>query len=176
MSQLKKIILSILAILAVTGLVACSSTTKTDGDSSSNKTSKEEVTSFQLFDEVGFDSRLTYYHENDTVSKQTTENIVTYSYLEASTKEEAKEIYEANKPNYDYEGVTSSVEFLEDRLVEKLSIDYKKADFKEIGEPLLGMSKNEAQTVKYISFSKSTPLLEKSGYKEVKDLDFQELP
>ena len=67
-NHLLKLSLTILTVCFAFLLVACGQ--------------KEEVTYYQRIDQSNqFDMRLTYYHKGDIVTKQTTENFISYKSL-----------------------------------------------------------------------------------------------
>ena len=71
-------------------------------------------------------------------------------------------------------GLTHKIEYKDDYLTEKLTIDFSKADIEELqSKQLLQTSGN--QKADYISYKETAKLLEKAGYKEVKDGKFEEL-
>lgn len=164
MSSIKKTLLLVLALIPFLVLTACSV--------------KTETSSFQNFNDAGFDSRLVYHHQKDKVVKQTTQNTITYSFLGAKNKDEAKTAIASLTDSSAYEnlkGVTYKIEYKDDRVVEKISVDYEKADLKEVA-PVVGMSASEAEKVDYISLKESTKMLKSAKYAAVKNDDFKELP
>lgn len=56
--------------------------------------SKEEVTYYQRIDQSNqFDMRLTYYHKGDIVTKQTTENFISYKSLGIDESQEEQKCH-----------------------------------------------------------------------------------
>ena len=85
------------------------------------------------------------------------------------TKDTAKEQTEAYAKSIEgIKGLTHKIEYKDDYLTEKLTIDFSKADIEELqSKQLLQTSGN--QKADYISYKETAKLLEKAGYKEVKD-------
>lgn len=184
MFSLKKIN-SLLALGLVLILAACSqaksskdNTTTSPSTTTETTTTVEEKTeehSFQRFDAKGMDSRLIYHHKGDEVIKQTTDNIIFYSYMGMADANIAKEAYQEQAKLYqNVDGITYSIEYAQDRVIEHIEVDYTKAKISEISH-LIGLSTEQASKIAYISFSESKKLLEEAGYKDIKD-QFQNLP
>ena len=91
------------------------------------------------------------------------------------TKDTAKEQTEAYAKSIEgIKGLTHKIEYKDDYLTEKLTIDFSKADIEELqSKQLLQTSGN--QKADYISYKETAKLLEKAGYKEVKDGKFEDL-
>ena len=110
----------------------------------------------------GLEIRLTYYTVGDRVYFQTADNILEYSAL-GVTREAAMERMEPIVKQYQSrEGVTDDVTYEEKRLVEKMTVNFQKADPSAIGK-LPGAQFEGSGEVR---LSKSRPLLEKEGYVE----------
>ena len=70
--------------------------------------------------------------------------------------------------------MTHEIDYKDEYLTEKITIDFRKADIEELQRKhLLQISSN--QKLSYISYKESAKILEKKGYKEVKDGKFEEL-
>ncbi|MGT2667460.1 DUF1307 domain-containing protein [Streptococcus rifensis] len=163
MTFYKKIVLPILTILALIFLSACGF----------NK--EPQSANLQLFDASGFDSRISIDYQGDRITHQSTDNTIYYSYLGLENKEEVENFFQEDMKNYqNIVGVTHSAEFLDDRMVEHVSIDYSKANLTEIAS-ILNMTEDEAEKVDYISYQKTAELLKTEGYTEINDAQFQEL-
>ena len=108
-----KKILSILAAILLIFVAGCST--------------KEQSTTYVL-EKNGVKIELTYYHDGDKVLRQTANNTMNYKEMGA-TKEKLKEALEPMAKQYQgVEGLEEKIDFQDDRAVETLSIDYKKAD------------------------------------------------
>lgn len=156
----KTLFLSFLAVSALFVLVACSSPKKAY---------------FQLIDQnTKQDSRITVEYKGDELLINETNNTFYYKPV-GLTKDTAKEQTEAYAKSIEgIKGLTHKIEYKDDYLTEKLTIDFSKADIEELqSKQLLQTSGN--QKADYISYKETAKLLEKAGYKEVKDGKFEEL-
>ena len=148
----KTLFLSFLAVSALFVLAACSSPKKAY---------------FQLIDQnTKQDSRITVEYKGDELLINETNNTFYYT---------AKEQTEAYAKSIEgIKGLTHKIEYKDDYLTEKLTIDFSKADIEELqSKQLLQTSGN--QKADYISYKETAKLLEKAGYKEVKDGKFEDL-
>ena len=155
-NHLLKLSLTILTVCFAFLLVACGQ--------------KEEVTYYQRIDQSNqFDMRLTYYHKGDVVTKQTTENFISYKSLGIDESQEEQKnaakakIEELSKQYQTVKGIKENIE-----------IDYDKADLKELAS-LPGMMISNEKNAKKISMKASGEALEKSGFKKVENGKFEEL-
>lgn len=181
----------VLILFALLLLTACSQNRR-ENKAESNKEATSAVTttsettaaptpmiethSYQLFDSKGIDSRLIYHYEDDKVIKQKTENIVLYSFLGMTDAKTAQEAYQAQAQQYQgLEGVTYSIQYDSDRMVEHIEVDYEKAKISEIAH-IIGIPSEQASKIDFISFKESQKILETNGYVEIKDNQFQQLP
>ena len=156
----KTLVLSFLAVSALFVLSACSSPKKAY---------------FQLIDQnTKKNSRITYEYKNDELLIQQINNTFYYEPI-GLTKDTAKEQTEAYaKSIKDVKGLTHEIDYKDEYLTEKITIDFRKADIEELQRKhLLQISSN--QKLSYISYKESAKILEKKGYKEVKDGKFEEL-
>ena len=142
---------------------------------------KEGVTYYQKIDQSKqFDIRLTYYHKGDKVTKQTTENFISYQSLgidetQEEKKNDAKAKIEALSKQYQtVKGVKESVSFDEKGIKENIEIDYEKADLEELAS-LPGIMISNEKNAKRISMKVSGEMLEKSGFTKVENGKFEEL-
>ena len=149
----KTLFLSFLAVSALFVLAACSSPKKAY---------------FQLIDQnTKQDSRITVEYKGDELLINETNNTFYYKPVGLTKEAYAKSI-EGIK------GLTHKIEYKDDYLTEKLTIDFSKADIEELqSKQLLQTSGN--QKADYISYKETAKLLEKAGYKEVKDGKFEDL-
>ena len=155
-NHLLKLSLTILTVCFAFLLVACGQ--------------KEEVTYYQRIDQSNqCDMRLTYYHKGDVVTKQTTENFISYKSLGIDESQEEQKnaakakIEELSKQYQTVKGIKENIE-----------IDYDKADLKELAS-LPGMMISNEKNAKKISMKASGEALEKSGFKKVENGKFEEL-
>ena len=156
----KTLFLSFLAVSALFVLAACSSPKKAY---------------FQLIDQnTKKNSRITYEYKNDELLIQQINNTFYYEPI-GLTKDTAKEQTEAYaKSIKDVKGLTHEIDYKDEYLTEKITIDFRKAYIEELQRKhLLQISSN--QKLSYISYKESAKILEKKGYKEVKDGKFEEL-
>ncbi len=154
---MKKIISSIFVALLALALVGCGG-----GGSSSELESKTYVASLN-----GIEMELTYYYSGDKVYKQTAHNVMPYSALGISTKEEAQAMLEPISAEYQgIEGLEEKIEYGDTEAVETLSIDYEKVDFNKLVDgsiPGILMDEGILQT-KTISLKQSEELLIANGF------------
>ena len=156
----KTLFLSFLAFTALFILTACSSPKKAY---------------FQLIDQnTKKNSRIIYEYNNDELLIQQINNTFYYEPI-GLTKDTAKEQTEAYaKSIKDVKGLTHEIDYKDEYLTEKITIDFRKADIEELQRKhLLQISGN--QKLSYISYKESAKTLEKKGYKEVKDGKFEDL-
>ena len=156
----KTLFLSFPAVSALFVLAACSSPKKAY---------------FQLIDQnTKQDSRITVEYKGDELLINETNNTFYYKPV-GLTKDTAKEQTEAYAKSIEgIKGLTHKIEYKDDYLTEKLTIDFSKADIEELqSKQLLQTSGN--QKADYISYKETAKLLEKAGYKEVKDGKFEDL-
>ena len=156
----KTLFLSFLAFTTLFILTACTSPKKAY---------------FQLIDQnTKINSRITYEYKNDELLIQQINNTFYYEPI-GLTKDTAKEQTEAYaKSIKDVKGLTHEIDYKDEYLTEKITIDFRKADIEELQRKhLLQISSN--QKLSYISYKESAKILEKKGYKEVKDGKFEEL-
>ena len=142
---------------------------------------KEEVTYYQRIDQSNqFDMRLTYYHKGDIVTKQTTENFISYKSLGIDESQEEQKnaakakIEELSKQYQTVKGIKEKVSFDKNGIKENIEIDYDKADLKELAS-LPGMMISNEKNAKKISMKASGEALEKSGFKKAENGKFEEL-
>ncbi|MGT2743107.1 DUF1307 domain-containing protein [Streptococcus plurextorum] len=137
---------------------------------------KKEISKryFQL-QTSGTDVRLVYYYEKDTnkVVKQTTDTKIVYA--DAGTdRETVKATVEPLAEAYkNVTGVEHSIDYGETVLTEHVTIDYSKANLKEIG-PLIGVD-TTSNNINYIGMKESAEMLLTRKFTEVKDGKFKAL-
>ena len=156
----KTLFLSFLAFTTLFILTACNSPKKAY---------------FQLIDQnTKKNSRITYEYKNDELLIQQINNTFYYEPI-GLTKDTAKEQTEAYaKSIKDVKGLTHEIDYKDEYLTEKITFDFIKSDIEDLQRKhLLQISSN--QKLSYISYKESAKILEKKGYKEVKDGKFEEL-
>ncbi|EAK8409280.1 YehR family lipoprotein [Listeria monocytogenes] len=152
MNLLKKSTMALFVMVMAVMLVACGG--------------KEETKTFEL-SKIGTESKLTYTYVKDKVTKQITENEVTYAALGFKNKEEAeKALKEISDKFQGVEGVKQGFEYKDDKVIETLEIDYEKANTKELIK-LPGFAAN-GDIEGEISMKASSKMVESQDYKEVK--------
>ena len=125
---------------------------------------KEETSSFEL-NQNGVNSVLTYYYNNDLVTKQTATNTYDLKKL-GVTEEEAKQQIEAVNNKYTaIDGVTASIESKDGTLIQSLTVDYAKAKISELRKAFPQEFTGDGDK---ISFKASKEALLQAGYKEKK--------
>ncbi|MBJ8325408.1 DUF1307 domain-containing protein [Streptococcus pacificus] len=160
----KKIILSVLSLLALVVLVACGSG------------KKELKTSYYQSNQPGVDIRMTFHYDEDkdAIVKQETHTQMDYAGLGVQTADEAKDILDSIAAQYQgIDGVSDKIDYGENSLNEDLVIDYEKVDFKEIAD-IPGVFSNNLENADYISYKQTLEFLEKGGFKEVEDGKFKD--
>ncbi|WP_419893102.1 YehR family lipoprotein [Oceanobacillus kimchii] len=136
--------------VAMFALVACNS---------------EETVKYQA-EEDGILITLTYTAEDDKVVKQVSESEIEYRALGVTTKEEAEELLAPLAEDYqNVDGLTHEIDYQDDKVVEKVTVDYNEADASEIAE--LEGSMFEGDPSEGISLEKSIELIESQGFKKV---------
>ncbi|MGT2757461.1 DUF1307 domain-containing protein [Streptococcus ovuberis] len=160
--KLRKLLVGLVALLGAFALVACGAKTGT--------------ADFQLITEGQMDICNHLEYQGDKITLLETTTTILYSAMEVNSKEEAKEVMEAqNIGAWDgIEGVDHKVEYQDDRIVEVTSIDLAKADLDVLGE-LMPIESANGEKVEYLSFKMTKENFKKRGVKEVKDGQFKEL-
>lgn len=117
----------------------------------------------------GSETSMTYYAEGDTVTKQTTKNVLSYEESGLVDKETAKEAVEPLAEQYrGVTGIEHNIEYGDTELTETLTVDYTKADISEVSK-LAGTSfTGDADNAKKISLKQSVEALKAAGFTEVK--------
>lgn len=108
-------------------------------------------------------TKMTFTAKGDKVIAQTTETNLPYSAIGVSSKEEAKEMFDVMVKEFQgKEGISESIKYEEDRLTEKLKIDYEKADLEEVAD-LPGSQFDESARKNGVSLKKTVKMLEEKG-------------
>lgn len=119
-------------------------------------------------EENGVKIILTYYAKGDTVTKQTSENIIPYSEIGVKTADEAKEQLEELAKSYNkLKGVKDQLVYGEDSVTEKVVVDYTVVDMAKAME-LTGTMTDDGDFSKGVSLKSSIKLLKEQVFKEKK--------
>lgn len=151
----KNLLFCIVALLFVSTLTAC------------NK--KVEEASFES-NQNGITTTVTYQYLDDIVKKQSTKTVIPYSVAKVKDAEEAKKVLSKTANEFKgIKGLEYNLNFEADKVIEDITVDYSKADIKEITK-LSNFSSSDSvnSDVQFISFSKSEKFLESKGFKKVK--------
>ncbi len=162
----KKVLVSLLALVATFFLVGCALVGKV----------AMKTADFQLIQEGQMDVRNHFEYQGDKIVVMETKTTMLYSVLGVKDKKAAKTIMKAQGiEKWDnLKGVKHTVDYQSDRLVEVTSVDLTKADFKELGE-VMPIQTADGKTAQYISYKLTKQNIEKLGMKEIKDGKFEEL-
>lgn len=127
----------------------------------------ENTVTLQL-EQAGVIVKLTYKADGDMVYEQTADNEMLYSAIGVTTPEEAEEIMADVTAEYqEVEGVTHNIEYLEDKMVESLTVNFEEADLNEVGQ--LTGSEFEGNVSNGISLQQSVQMLLDQGYEIVEE-------
>ena len=158
---MKTFVLSFLTIFTLLFLAACSSSPK--------------KAYFQLIDQkTKQDSRITLEYKGDDLLNNETSNVFYYEPI-GLTKDTAKERIGGYMQTLEnIKGLTNKIEYKDDHLTQKMTMDFSKADISELKSKQLIQTDGD-QKANYISYKETVKSLEASGYKEVKDGKFENL-
>lgn len=149
---LKKWLRCVLLGLIFFALVACQSA--------------DESTTKLVYDEDGFTNEIVLIAEGDKVIEQTSKTETTYEALGVSTAEEAEEMMAEFLVGYDStEGVKHQIDYLDDHLVESVTVNYDAVDIDEMSE--LAGSFADGDASKGVSLKLTVEMMEEVGYKIV---------
>src|SRR5699024_7302696 len=113
----------------------------------------EESRTFEL-EEDGTYTEITYHFKGDKVSREEVHTEIDYNLINAANKEEAEaSLADFTEAFQGIDGLKHDMEFLEDKVIETLDIDYGQLDFAEV-EGLPGME-FDGDTENGISMKKS---------------------
>lgn len=114
---------------------------------------------------------VTLYYQDDVVKKQVTKTEIPYSsslYGGASKEEIKQAVDNALKNSEGLEGFTDTVEYLEDKIVESVVVDYEKIDFDKAAKALPNLfpdyGENSDAKIKFVSFKKTDENMIKEGF------------
>jgi len=116
-------------------------------------------------EESGVQSTVTFKHKDDEITEQTSESIIPYDMLGVSSKEEAEGIFDLMGDEMDnLSGISFDIKYKKDELIQKVVVDYEKADFGEMFD-FASMFTNEelGQTT---SMEEMDKMLKDQGYQE----------
>lgn len=162
-------------------LVACSGNKKELSNTSAKQeevpsTSEKEVELskryFQLL-ETGSDARITVFYEKDSdiVVKQIFESKLVYADL--GVDKETLKTMETDAEKHTKNGIEYTVNFEEEFATELLTVDYSKADPKDIND-LPGVQTTTNNTSQ-IGMKETAELIKSDGFEEITDGNFKEL-
>lgn len=175
----------VLAILFITGLVLAgcgqkdnnttTTTSSTSKETTTTATTTAPTTTAATDDEKktvleqsakGVTSRVIMYSKGDVLVKQTTENIYNVKEMETqATEEQIKTQLEAAFAAYKrVEGISSSVEIKDGKVIQNFTVDYSKTDFAKLKEIVPSFKPKDDNTV---SYEVTKNFLVKEGFKEV---------
>ena len=130
--------------------------------------SAEETTTTLVFDEGGFYNEIVLIAEGDKVIEQTSKTERTYEDLGVSTAEEAEEMLAEFLVGYDStEGLTHQIDYLDDHLVESVTVNYDAVDIDEMSELAGSFVEGDASKSKDVSLKLTVEMFEEMGFKIV---------
>lgn len=133
-------------------------------------TSDEEESKTFVYEQEGYVNELVYYYIGDEVQRQTSETEMTYEALGVAGEEEAREALDAIGAQYnEVEGVTQSIEYGEEGIVEKLEVDYSVANLGDVVNLEEESFEEDASEADYISMEGSEEQLLDEGYELVEE-------
>ena len=128
--------------------------------------SDKKTTTTLIYDEFGFTNEIVLIAEGDKVIEETLRTETSYEDLFVSTAEEAEEIMAEFMVDYDsIEGVTHQIDYLDDRLVQSVTVNYDAVDIDEVSE--LAGSFVDGDASKGVSLKLTVEMFEEMGYKIV---------
>src|SRR5699024_372002 len=153
---------TLICIILLTALLtACGSNNEKEQNNSEVKTVTLKRVQEDSYTEI------VYTAKNELDIKQTIKNVTAYKNLEISSKKEAKELLEEDIDQFQNEnGLKHDYKFNDDALIEELTIDYEKADIKNINNLIDPIFEDEFK--KENSLKKSNDELEAEGFKVIK--------
>ena len=148
MKKMKRLITVVLAMLLAVTVMACA---------------EQEAT--YVLEQNGTTITVVYTAKGDIVQKQSTHTEMPYTAVGITTAAEAEAMFEPFAATYQgIEGLTHSIEYKDDMVVENLEIDYQKVNLEDVKE-LMGMSFDDnAKNGAKISLKRSGEMLETQGY------------
>ena len=131
--------------------------------------SDKETTTTLIYDEFGLTNEIVLIAEGDKVIEQTSKTETTYEALGVSTAEEAEEMIAEFLVGYDStEGVKHQIDYLDDCLVESVTVNYDAVDIDEMSE-LAGSAGSfaDGDASKGVSLKLTVEMMEEMGFKIV---------
>ncbi|GGP08083.1 DUF1307 domain-containing protein [Oceanobacillus neutriphilus] len=126
----------------------------------------ENIVTLQL-EQGGVTVKLTYKADGDTVYEQTANNEVLYSALGVSTPGEAEEMMAESAEEFQgIEGVTHNFEYLDDKIMETLTVNFDEADLYEVSQ-MTGSDYEGDLSMSRVSLQQSVQMLQAEGYEIV---------
>ncbi len=114
-------------------------------------------------DQEGMVSKIAYKAEGDRVIEQTADSIIPYDLLEIADKEEAEAMFAEGVAQYqDVEGVSHSIDYQDDQIVETTKVDFETTDPDDFAELSGAMMEDGASD--FISLQRSVQMLQEQGY------------
>lgn len=148
---MKKALIGFLAVIGVLFLASCSSG------------AKEETKTFTM-DQNGVSMELVFTYEGDKVKTQTANNVMPYSAIGVTTKEEAQTVLDPIAKKYQQvKGLDYSLDYTDSEATESLTINYDELDY-DSAKQLPGVS-FEGNTENGISMERKEEMLLDQGYK-----------
>lgn len=116
----------------------------------------------------GVKIQMVYSYMGDLVLKQTTTSIGNYAAMGIDSKEQAQEALASVVEQFsNVKGVTHTIDYQEDQLIESTEVDYSKADLQEVAKLTGSIVDEGSENAKFVSMSQSEKLLLDSGYTKV---------
>lgn len=144
---------------------AAEETESEETDAGESAATGEEESKTFVMEEEGYINELVYYHTDDQVQRQTSESEITYEALAVENEDEARSLLEDEAVDYSsVDGVKHSIEYSEDRIIERLEVDYTVADLGEIASLESAEFDEEAEDAQFISMEESEEQLLSAGY------------
>lgn len=141
-----------------------------DAAADEDATAGEEESKTFVYEEEGSYNELVYYYIGDEVQRQTSLSEIDYEALNVSGEEEARELFEAGSADYsETEGVTHSIEYGEDGIVENLEVDYTEANLAEVAGLEGSEFEEGAEDAQFISMERSEEQVLAGGYELVEE-------
>lgn len=148
---MKKALIGFLAVIGVLFFASCSSG------------AKEEIKTFTM-DQNGVSMELVFTYEGDKVKTQTANNVMPYSAIGVTTKEEAQTVLDPIAEQYQQvKGLDYSLDYTDSEATESLKINYDELDY-DSAKQLPGVS-FEGNTENGISMERTEEMLLDQGYK-----------
>lgn len=131
--------------------------------SSEEEAAALKTATFEI-EQNGINIQMVYSYIEDIVLKQSTKSTGNYAAMGIESKEQAQEaLAEIEEQFSNVEGVTHSIDYQDDQLIENTEVDYSKADLQEITK-LTGSMVDGSENAKIVSMSQSEKLLLDNGY------------